>query len=242
MNHNNLSFFLELKNQEKSILQIAQDLYSCIKEITSQSRLFNEIYFLEKKEEIKIEFYDETSINNLAKNILNYSLDDIIKFDKIPSPDVNYSRPFGFNFSLLFKSKNSELCLNFKIGSDNRNTIGTISNKSKSNNSFDWYNIILKSFVNNLDVDFGVVRPNDMDYLDICYDNYEYSLGWITYFSKAYKFSTPNDLNNIDYMYTDNGKYLISTKDSFDNNFEDNRQKLITLMKEIADKIPEYSK
>lgn len=161
---------------------------------------------------------------------------------KIEFPDVIHSRPFGFTFALILKNQNSELCLTFKLGSDDRNTIGQISNKSKSNESYDWYSTILKSFVNNLDVDFGVVRPNDIEYLDICYDYYQYSLGWITYFSNDYKIDVPDTLSGIEYEAVGNGKYLISTKNNFADNFEENRKKLLSLMKEIAEQVPEYSK
>lgn len=242
MKHNNLSFFLELKNKEKSILEIAEDLYQCVKEIILVQPIFNEVYFLQKKGEVNMVLNSDNFIETLAENILVYSLKDIKKFDKIESPDINFSRSYGFTFALVLKSENTELCLTFKLGSDSGNTVGTISSKSKSSNPFDWYNVILNSFVNNLSVDYGVVRPNDMDYLDICYDNYQYSLGWMTYFSKTYKFGVPNDLNDIEYKYTDNGKYLISIKDSFDNNFEENKNKLINVMETIAEKVPEYKK
>jgi len=242
MIHSDLDFFLELKNEQKSILEIAEDLYLCIKEITVVKPIFSEVQFLQKKGEINIELDSKIFIKTLAENILSYSLKDIKQFDKIESPDINFSRSYGFTFALLLKSENSELCLTFKLGSDSGNKIGTISNKSKSNNSFDWYNSILQSFTKNLDVDFGVVRPNDMDYLDICYDNYEYSLGWISYFSNNYKLSIPDDLNGIKYQYTDNGKYTTSTEDNFDNNFEVNKQKLLTTMKTIAERVSEYKK
>lgn len=109
MTHNNLSFFLELKNNVKSILGISEDLYRCIKETTLVRPIFSEIYFLQKKDEISLDFTDENFVKILADNILIRSLKDIRKFDKIESPDVNYSRPFGFNFSLIFKNENSEL-------------------------------------------------------------------------------------------------------------------------------------
>jgi hypothetical protein len=242
MTHSNLGFFLELKNEEQSILQIAENLCHCIREITLAKSVFNEVRFLQKKDEISLDFTDENFVKILADNILSYSLKDIKQFDKIESADINYSRPFGFDFALIFRSKNSALCLNFVLGGNSGNRIGLISNKSKTNESYDWYSTVLKSFVNNLDVDYGVVRPNDMEYLDICYDNHQYSLGWITYFSNDYKIDIPTTLNDIEYESVDNGKYLISTKDNFGNNFEENREKLLSLMKEIAERVPEYSK
>lgn len=149
----------------------------------------------------------------------------------------------GLIFLLFLRMKIRNYCLNFILGSDSGNSIGQISNQSKSNEPFEWYDAILRSFVNNLEVDFGVVRPNDMEYLDICYDNYKSSLGWITYYSNEYTINIPNDLDGVEYEHTDTGKYLILTRDDFDKSpdtYTSNKNKLISLMEQISEKEPDY--
>jgi hypothetical protein len=70
-------------------------------------------------------------------------------------------------------------------------------------------------------------------------------LGWITYFSNDCKPEIPNDLKGIEYEFTDKGKYLILTREDFTadkETYEAHKQKLLNLMDEIKNRVPEYSK
>ena len=73
---------------------------------------------------------------------------------------------------------------------------------------------------------------------------YKAPLGWITYFSNDYEIQIPDDLKGIEYEHTENGKYLILTRENpiTPEVIENNKEKLINLMGEINEKAPEYSK
>ncbi len=94
---NRLDFSIKLADKQQSIYQIANDLDRVFKALSKSDTVFNQIYFIARKEEKLIDINDEQSVDLLANNLLNYSLKDIKKFDKIESPDVNYSRPYGYS-------------------------------------------------------------------------------------------------------------------------------------------------
>ena len=70
-------------------------------------------------------------------------------------------------------------------------------------------------------------------------------MGWITYFSFDYDIPIPNDLDGIEIEYICNGKYLILSKEDIsvqEEKLELCKQKIISTMKQIENKCPDYSR
>jgi hypothetical protein len=240
------NFFFELRNEKQSILEIANYLDTSLKGLLLIDKAFETAYFLYKKESIPIDIRKNDSSIILANHILENSKRDIVKFDKVENPDINYSRPFGFTFGLQFRDEGKKLvALTFKLGSSVKNTIGTISISNEFRKDFDWYKSVLSSFVQEEKVYCACARPNDLAYLERGMSSYKFTLGWITYISNDYEIPIPDDLKGVEYEHADNGKYLILTREDFisePERFEAGKQKLLEIMEEIKRRVPEYSK
>lgn len=243
---NRLDFSFALVDNQQSIYEIAVDLDRTFKALSKIDSIFNQIYFIAKKGENLIEIDDRQSVDLLANNLLEYSLKDIKKFDKIESPDVNHSRSYGYSFGISFKEKaKSILYLDLMMGGDTNNSIGSISLANYLVRDYVSFKEILSTFNENLAVKYSSIRLIDIEFLTIANSKYKNHLGWITYFSNDYEIKIPDNLEGIEYEYTDKGKYLILTQDnlSVDESKDDiHRTRLLELMKEIAERVPEYSK
>jgi hypothetical protein len=69
--------------------------------------------------------------------------------------------------------------------------------------------------------------------------------GWITYMAKKNTIKIPGDLPNIEYEYDEDGMYLIATRDDFSIEkqvYQEQTQKLLNVMTEIKQRVPDYSK
>ncbi len=241
---NRLNFSIKLADKQQSIYEIASDLDRVFKALSKLDSIFNQVYFITKKGENLINVSEEESVDLLASTLLERSLKDIKQFDKIESPDVNYSRPYGYSFGLSFKENTKPILhLNFKIGGDSNNSIGSISLTNYLVRDYSSFKEILKVFNENLAVKYSSVRLVDVEFLTIANSKYKGHLGWITYFSNDYEIDIPDDLEGIEYEHTSNGKYLILTKDNLSvdyNNDEAYKNRLLKLMEEISERVPEY--
>jgi hypothetical protein len=241
-----VNFYLEIKRSELSILKVSEGIISSLRLLMNHDDLFKTIHFLHKRSTTSIDVADENSAIILAANILEYSLPDIKKYDAKVLPDINYSRPYGFTFGLLFKKYEKKLlALTFKLGSNSKNTIGTLSIDKNYRNDFSWYMSILDSFVLTHSVEYASVRPDDLTFLEQSLRDYKYVFGWITYFVNDIDLLIPDNLDGIEYKFTDKGKYLILTREDFTldkSNYEVYKQKLLNIMMEIKRREPKYSK
>ncbi len=240
------NFFFELRNEKQSIIEIANYLDASLKGLLLIDKAFETAYFLYKKESVQVDLRKDDSSMILANHILEYSKRDIMKFDKVENPDINYSRPFGFTFGLQFCEDGKKLvALTFKLGSSIKNTIGTISISKEFKKDLDWYKSVLSSFIQESKVYCACARPNNLAYLEKGMSSYKFVLGWITFFSNDYEISIPDDLEGVEYEHTDNGKYLILTREDFTyeiERFEASKQKLLNIMEEIKRRVTNYSK
>jgi len=240
-----INFFIEIKSGQQPIIKIANMVIVALGQMSIHDKVFKTAYFLYKNESIGFDTYNkEKSAIELANHILNYSLKDINRFEKIENPDINYSRPYGFTFGLQFKEAGKKvLSLTFKLGSNSNNFIGTISISKDLNRDLNWYKYVIDSFVQTGNVKCASARPNDTMYLEQCIKLYRFILGFITYFSNDYGLQIPNDLKDIEYEHISNGKYLVLKREDFTTNeeiYEAHKQRLLNVMEEIKQRVPEY--
>jgi len=130
------------------------------------------------------------------------------------------------------------------MGSNQSNGIGTISFSKSETKDFDWYFTLLKGISEGFITNYSKIGFIDTPFNQNC-KSYKSPLGWITYFSNDYEIPIPDDLEGIEYEHTDKGKYLILTREDFTTDketYEAHKQKLLDVMAEIKERVPEYGK
>jgi len=238
--------FIELKPENLSILQISANVIKAIKSLSQIEDCFKRIYFISDSSKYRfIDIEDIDAINKLANEILESELKDIKKIDKVESPDISYSRKNGFIFSLQFmKDEQKCISLNFRVGSVRDNQIGVISMNPSLFLDFKKLYLYLSACIDSLEVRYATLKISELAFAREV-KKYRYPIGWISYFSKDFEMLIPDDLEDIEYEHTEKGKYLILTREDFTvdkESYETHKQKLLDLMEEIKQRIPEYSK
>lgn len=240
------SLFFVVRDGRKSVLEVSEYVIDALKKMSALDEAFSVAYFLYKKESVSFEVNKYGAEEELARHILAHSKSDIAKFDRIVNPDSVLSRSYGFTFGLQFMDGGGKLIsLTFKLGGDKGNKIGTISIAKNLNREWKWYRWVIDSFAWSGWIQCASVRPNDPSYLEWCVKSFKFPLGWITYFSNDYEIPIPDDLEGIEYEYTDKGKYLILTRKDFTDSkekYEAAKLRLLELMEEIKRRVPEYAK
>lgn len=234
-----------LIGEQESIVSISEKVISTFYHLSLFDPLFGNLKVVAQPKgfykPIFLTSAHENNIDELARSILDYSLSDIRKNDGIENPDINYSRSYGFTFAITFSDL---ITLTFRMGSDQSNGIGTISFARSIAKDFDWYLAFLKNISEGLNAIYSKVGFIETSFNQAC-KPYSASLGWITYFSNDFNPEIPNDLEGIEYEFTDKGKYMILTREDFTadkETYEAYKQKLLNLMEEIKRRVPEYSK
>lgn len=241
-----LSVSVVLNKERESIKKASDTLYKLLKGLATvdsfcDSPLLRQEGF--KDVSIDLSVNKEGTLDIIEKTILEFSKGDILKHEGESNPDINYSRDFGFSVLIQYKSRNQELSFTGKLGSNSVNALGQLSNNGFTVDS-QVGNKIFRGLIDTGLVKYGVIKFSDVKFLKACRP-YKYPLGWITYFSNDYEIPIPDDLEGIEYEHTDNGKYLILTREDFatDNEtYEAHKQKLLEVMEEIKRRVPEYGK
>lgn len=182
---------------------------------------------------------DVNAIDLISQTILTFSKSDILKYEKAENVTIDYSRDFGFSFVLTYENA---IAFNVVVGSSNAGGIATLSIKRYFD--FNEYFNVLKALVNEADALRGAVSISELSFNRIC-RSFKAPLGWITYFSNNCDVSIPNNLDDVEYQYTDKGKYLILTRSDITTDpesYELSKTRLLNIMTEIKQKVPSYGK
>jgi hypothetical protein len=235
------------KAEKKSLRDASIHLLGVLKALHETSDLFSmPVFSKENQKDVGFlidKLSDNDAVDLISTTILNFSKYDIKKYDKEHNPTVDYSRDFGFSFVLTYKKDEKEISFLPRIGSSEACGINKLSYRGNGM-TFSWCYNILKALVSGSYATKGSVGIRDLPFQKAS-KNIIAPLGWITYFSDDFTPVIPDDLEGIEYEFTDKGKYLILTRDDFptDNEiFEGYKQKLLNLMEEIKRRVPEYSK
>lgn len=230
--------------EKKSIKDAASDLWDVLKALSKVDALFLIPTFSKENQKDTSFRIDELSreeaVDLMSLTILNFSKYDIRKYEKDQDPTVEYSRDFGFSFVLTYQQV---ISFNAVIGCINANGLSLLS-YHKDDTEFEWFYNVLSALVSGSNTIRGSVGIRDLPFQKAC-KNIIAPLGWITYFSKKFKPVIPDDVEGIEYEYTNNGKYLILTREDFTTDketYESHKQKLLNIMEEIKRRVPEYSK
>ncbi len=248
MKHSKVVPFIQLKNQIYSIIEIAELIISLYKLLAVKNSDYRQISIISEKK-MKFQTVDIDGVNaidKLAENILNHNLDDISKTDKIANPDINYKRieRGGIHIGIEAKIKDDTLIsLNYSF-SKSRCAIGRIVVNELCFDTFMKAKYFLEATNSVFNVDYSSIRISDPSINEFA-SQYIAPMGWITYFSNDYEIPIPDDLDGVEYEYTEKGKYLILTKENISTDLDKlelNKKKLIELMKQVEVKSPTYSR
>lgn len=237
-----------LRPERKSIQDLGDSIIKILVELGNIDDIF--LRFTYSKEGFEEEVIDveelgaEEAAKRLADLILLTNKADIKKHEKEENPTLGFSRDIGFRLLLKFFSGGQErFSLTGSFATDSYPGLMLEYFNSDHQYSYDWYHSILKSIVDFLDPLYaGIYIQPFMNWgreLKV-----QRPLGWITYFSNDYDLQFPDDLEGVEYEYTDNGKYLITSREDFTadkEHFLDYKEKLLGIIKEAKSRIPEYS-
>ncbi len=235
--------------KKQSISEISKELWAIATNLSEVEELFiTPVLSKEGYDNVSVKIKEMAKIEAIAiisNTILQFSKSDISEHENEGNPTTNFSRDFGFSFVLSYQN-NSKAVISFvpRMGSIQANGIGTISISKEIDKDFDWYYSILKAITESTNSQVGSVSFRETPFNEIC-NSYKFPLGWITYFSNDYELQIPDDLEGVEYEHTDKGKYLILTREDFTidkESYEEHKQKLLNIMEEIKQRVPEYSK
>lgn len=230
--------------QKKSIIDASNDLWSVLKALSTVDSLFSiPVFSKENQKDVSFridELPKEEAVNLISLTVLNFSKDDIRKYEKELDPTIEYSRDLGFSIVVAYRE---QISFNVIIGCSNANGLTLLGYHSEKVN-FEWYYNILRALVSGSNAVRGAIGVRDLSF-QRAVKNIIAPLGWITYFSKEFDPIIPDNLNGIEYEFTDKGKYLILTRENFNSDtesYEANKQKLLSLMENISKSVKNYSK
>jgi hypothetical protein len=238
-----------LRREKLSINQIAEQIIRFYKKMSLFDENFDQLNVVSEKKALNqiINVNSDTAISLLAKEILHKNIDEIRKMDKIENPEIDFIMDKSI-ISIGLEVKNQEtslMTLSFSfLDSDNlKSGIGGISADQKCFDTFEKAKFFLDTAKASFSVECSVIKISDRD-INKVGRGYKAPLGWITYFSNNYEISIPDDLEGVEYEYTDSGKYLILSKENptSPEMLEISKEKLINLMEEIKERVPEYGK
>lgn len=246
MEHSSIVPLVILKKKRFSIIQIATQVVSFYKKLSASDSSYRYVNIISEKKGLyqSINITDSNAVSLLAKEILHQNLDDIQRINRIDSPDVNFSRDEMINFALEVKTENQTLItLNYSFSVKLPRISSIVVNK-KCFDSFIkakfFLDVVKESFL----IDYAIMKISDSILNEIS-RRYKAPIGWISYFSKNGETKLPYDLSNIEYEYTTEGVYLISSRENIvvdSTKMESTKQQLIEIMRQIEEKQPAYVK
>jgi hypothetical protein len=242
-----LKINLSFDTGKQTILELSCTLQKIMKALADADSFFSiPVIRKEKFEDVEIDLSlkDDEVISQIAHTILLFFKKDILTNEKDNVSSINYSRDFGFRLLIQYKNYDSEISFTCSLGGSAINSLAQLSNNGFKLNPELGERILRKLIVDNdLKVIRGAIKVSEIDFLRAS-KAYVYSLGLITYFSNDFEIPIPNDLEGIEYEFTEKGKYLsvISKEDFREEDMELYKAKLIDVMNQISIRVPAYFK
>lgn len=233
----------------ENIALIAQRTIKLFRKLGSADPIFFSPYFIGKNDNDKysLDITSKDSESILADLILRFAEGSINDYEKVSNPTIEFSRGFGFvNLYDFYHNGKHCFSVSTNFGSSSGGGASIKHFNKEKDFSFNWYNLIFKALVEETEELSGIVSISNKSFIDLVTPlQIRFPLGWITYFSNDYEIQIPNDLEGIEYEFTEKGKYLILTREDFTINkeaYEAHKQKLLKVMEEIKHRVPEYGK
>lgn len=237
----------EFQGEKRSVLEISEQLVTIIKVLAREDKTFiNPVYSKQGFDSVELNINDTDILNKVSNLILDTHKSDIKQNEKEESPDLNFSRDFGFRLLFDFKeNKKRKFSLTAVLGGVRYQNIRVEYFTSDFEFSQNWYESVLMKLVNETNPHYAGITLNLDSFLDTLRPlNIKQPFGWVTYFSNDNEIQIPNDLEGVEYERTENGKFIILTREDFTVSkeaYEVQRDKLLAVMKEVKERVPEYS-
>lgn len=241
-----LHVFVEMLPKVQTIAEVSENIIKFLRILAVKEPIFSAFEIIsEKKNIIGVpDVFSEDAVTLLSNGILMRNLKDIKKFDKIEAPDINFSRDYGFIFSLGFnKEKAKSTCWSFVVSGEKKWQVTTLSIEKGYLPKFSFYKNIVDAFIESFDVKELIMKLNDRSYREAAALHYKFALGWINYFSKDYPVAIPDSLPHVQFEKLSNGTLFYLSESDFDNGengSEAHIQKLNDVMAALMQFSPNY--
>lgn len=194
--------------KQRSVIEIVKFLYQFFKELSAYDNRFNFPYFIiNDKENFQINLSCETDLLDISKKILNYYKYDILSQDHNEDLNENYSREFGFSFSIGFKKE--MIMLSGRLGSSEAEGL-SFSFPRNFEEDFGWYLNLMKLCVKYTSSIYASLHLNVPSFTSIIKD-IKYPLGLITFYSSQLPFLIKEHLSELQFEEDDTGVYIFSS-------------------------------
>ena len=228
-----------------SILEAAILLYDWLVILMQYDPLFGEPY-LNRKNDILIDLTHhkrDITIHLIAEHILRETKHEIEFYEKEKNPDYNYVyRQRGYVMLLTFKNKDKIVAMGkASLGSPRYGFLSIDNIKEKS---YEWYFNFQEYLIEKLNAKFAsisVLRSLDEYYGTI---NLKFGLTYISFFSNEFEHKIPDDIEGVEYIFTEKGKYMITTREDFlkdKESFLHHKDKIMRIGRELKERVPELS-
>ncbi|GAA4274608.1 hypothetical protein U6A24_16675 [Aquimarina gracilis] len=235
------------ESNHKSILQVSVFLVRIIKQLSLIDDSFNSpIHCKEGFKDEQLDINKPEIVEQLSQLILETNKSDIKQHEKEENPTTDFSRDFGFHILFNFKLGNKEVfSITSVVGATKYEYIKVEYFNRDFEHSQNWYESVLKCLVNETNSRYASINIILSTFNDLKRPlNIKQPFGWFTYFSNDNEIQIPDDLEGVEYEHTEEGKYVILTRDDFTVSkeaYEVQRDRLLAIMKEVKERVPEYS-
>ncbi len=227
-----------------SIMEAAVMLYEWLERLSKFDSMFSEP-FLVRKKDIEVDLSPDKkneTIKLLAEHILREARHDIEFYEKEKNPDYNYVyRERSYSLFIEFKH-------NDKIMASGSINLGAswykaffLDNISDENKTYEWYFQLMEFMINLLNATYANI--NIRRFIDEFYKlKINFPLTYISYFSNEFEHKIPDDIEGVEYIFSEKGKYMITTREDFlkyKESFLAHKDKIMRIGRELAERVPE---
>jgi hypothetical protein len=226
-----------------SIMDAAIMLYFWLDTLSKFDLMFSKPY-LDRKNDFEVDLTPtkkEESIKMLAEHILRETRNNIEFYEKEKNPDYNYVyRQSGYSLFMKFKHGDKLLAKGSVYLGASWFKGFSINNITEENKTYDWYFQLMNFMINLLNATYAnivILRSID-EYYKLKLD---YTLTYISYFSNDFEHKIPDDIESVEYVYSDKGKYLITSSEDFlkdKESFLAHKDKIMRIGRELVQRVP----
>jgi hypothetical protein len=231
------------KGGHLTIMDAAIMLYDWLEGLSNFDPMFSGP-FLERKKDIEVDLSPDKkneTIKLLAEHILRETRHDIEFYEKEKNPDYNYVYRQR-SYSLFIKYKHFD-----KILARGVVYLGAswfkgfyINSIEDDNKMYKWYFNLMEFMIDLLNATYANI--NIKKSIDEYYKlKLDYTLTYISYFSNDFEHTIPDDIEGVEYIHKEKGKYLITTREDFlkdKESFLHHKEKILQIGKELAERVP----
>ena len=237
----------KFRSKKRSIQEVSEFIVRIIKQLSLLDDTFsNPIHAKQGFKDEQLDINHPDIIEKLSELVLETNKSDIKQHEKEKNPTVNFSRDFGFRLLFNYEVNGKKnFSLTAELGGTNYQSIRLEYFNREFEHSQNWYESVLKCLVNESNAYYAGITVTLSTFLDLLRPlKVNQPFGWLTYFSNDNEIQIPDDLEGFEYEYTEQGKYIILTRDDFTVSkeaYEVQRDKLLAVMKEVKERVPKYS-